>query len=359
MAAACRDPLPVALTAALVIALVAGHSWASAASSTSGSVGLLLPSTKSARWAQNAAYFVRRLHTDAPTANVVVLGSDGKQSTQLSQATTAIKSGAKVLVVAPINARAAARIITKAHHSHVQVIGYDRPIKGNKLDLYTGFDQTYAGRLEGRSILNHVRKHGRLVFINGPIDDDLARAEFDGYYAHTLQAKIRHHAYISIGTYWTNTWSTTDARWDMVDALFRDRNRVQGVLSGDDVLSQGVIKALRDVHYKRRVWITGAGATLAGLRSIIRGQQGMTVYEPGYLEASAAADAASSLLAGKPLPSNFDSTVDVGYGKVRAAIFDPIAVTRSSIKSTVIKDKFMSQRALCKGIQKLCRKYHI
>lgn len=325
----------------------------------SGAIGLLLPDKKNSRWLRDGNYFVQRMHQLAPQVNPVVLNAGGLESTQIRQAKTAISSGAKVLIVAPVNTSKARAIVAKAHAHDVMVIAYDRPIKSPNVALYTGFSSIAVGKLQGRFIAHHVPKGSRLVFINGPADDGVARAQYQGSYTDVLKSPLKTGDFRLGGMYWTTTWSATQANTDMIDALFRNHGRVRGVVAANDRLASGVVAALAEVHVHRKVWVTGANAGLPALRRILQGKQSMTVYKPLRQEANAAAEAATSMLAGAPLPAEFNKIFNDGYGPVRAAIYKPKLVVRSTIRKTVIKNRFVSKRQLCKGLAKLCRRYHI
>lgn len=327
--------------------------------SATGAVGLLLPDNSNLRWSEAARFFVQRLDRRIPHAKWVVLNAQGSEATQIGQAETAIASGAKVLVVAPVDPVAAGSIVDKAHQKHVTVIAYDQPIEVPNVDLYAGFDPVAVGKLQGTFIAKHVVRNGRIVFINGPADDGVATAQAQGYFGDVLETQIKKHRFAEAGAYWAPAWSASSAESDMIDALFRNHDSVQGVVAANDSLAAGVIAALRQVHYSHRVWVTGSDASITGLRAVIRGKQSMTVYKPVYMEAHAAADAAAAILLQAPTPKLFNRRFNAGYGSVRSALFRPAVVMRSTIRSTVLKDKFVTRKAICTGIEKLCKKFHI
>lgn len=357
-----RRAVSLALTLTLVLL---GASWwniaraQTTAVTAGGAVTLLVPDKTDPQWAKDASSFVSRLQSDLPDVKWVVLDAHGSEATQIQQAQTAIASGAKVLVVAPVNGESAGQIVPAAHKKHVAVIAYDSPIDARKLDLFVGFDPEAVGMLQGTFIAKHMPAHGRLVFINGPADNDVAEAEYKGSFGHVIKPKLDKRKFSLGGTYWTSSWSSTDAEDDMIDALFRNHSRIEGVVAASDSLAAGVIRALVRAHVPHPVPLTGSDASVAGIRALIEGTQSMTVYKPVYREANAAADAAVSILMHKPLPKEFKTMFRTKAGTVKSALSQPEPVTRSTIVRTVLKDHFVTQAEICTGLAALCKKYHI
>ena len=112
--------------------------------------------------------------------------------------------------------------------------------------------------------------------------------------------------------------------------------------------------------------MTGQDATLTGLDNILSGYQCGTVYKPIYKEASAAVALALYLRAGKAAPKsllNGTTTDPSSKKKVPSVLETPEWVTASTMKSTVVADKFVpvtGSGSLCAGSYKAdCTKYGI
>lgn len=332
---------------------------APSSTTSSGAVTLLLPDRTDPRWQQVASAFVQRMDSRLTNPKWLVLNAHDSEATQVQQAQTAVASGTKVLIVAPVNSASSGQIVPMAHRKGVKVIAYDWPIEAKNLDLYVGFDPVDVGKLQGDFIASHVPQGGKLVFINGPSHDDIAKSQRQGYYDDVLRPEVLRHRFYIVGRYWPPSWSSNgSARLDMQDALFRNNNKVQGVVAADDTLASGVMDELSQDHLSGSITLTGSDATVTALRAILQGTQGMTVYKPVYREADAAADAAIALLEHKAPPAEFDTHYQMRAGLVKAALFQPTAITRANIASTVIKDHFVTTKELCTGIESLCRKYH-
>jgi D-xylose transport system substrate-binding protein len=356
-----RTVVVAAVAAAILLAAVVSSRPAAAsrmATVSAGPVALLLPNKSNPRWQQDAGAFINRLQKLVPKAHYVVLNAHGSETNQIQEARTAVANGAKILVVAPVNPGPAGAIVPIAQSKKAVVIAYDAPIEAKKLDLFVGFDPEAIGALQGAFMAAHAPRKARLVYINGPSDDDVAVGQYDGY-SHVLQPKVQRHRLSIAGNYWTTEWSSAYAKADMIDALFRNHDQIQGVVAANDTLAAGVISALGQAHIRHNLRLTGADATLSGLRAIVRGSQSMTVYKPISLEANAAAEAVAALLSHTPIPGIFNYQFKMSAGEVRSAIFQPELVTAAKLSRTVLKDHFVTRRQLCGGMQALCRRDHI
>ena len=95
--------------------------------------------------------------------------------------------------------------------------------------------------------------------------------------------------------------------------------------------------------------VTGQDAELAGIQRILVGQQYMTVYKAIKPEAEAAAELAYDLLTKASVPAAMTNGQTVNNGKidVPSVLLTPIAVTKTNIKDTVVKDGFWSTSQIC------------
>ena len=75
----------------------------------------------------------------------------------------------------------------------------------------------------------------------------------------------------------------------------------------------------------------------------------MTVYKAIKPEAEAAATLAYDLLTKTPVPADMTGGKTTNNGKMDApsVLLTPVAVTKSSIKDTVVKDGFWTAQQIC------------
>lgn len=311
-----------------------------------GSVALLLPEQFTGRWVKDAAYFKQKLHQLNPQATVSVSNANANANLQASQASTAMTSGAKVIVIAAVDQLSAAPIVAKAARAGVQVIAYDRAIQSAQLKYYDSFDGIAVGQAQGRWLVNHVRKGGTIIVINGSQTDDNAHLFHTGYMSF-LQPKFGSGFYKNGGEYWTPQWVPATAGTEMSNALTNNHNNVQGVLSANDGMAAAIVAALKRVG-RAGIPVTGQDAQPDALGRILQGTQGMSVYKPLYEEANAAAVAANALLRGQPV-TNFTQMYHTHVAAVHAVLFKPVVITRANVRR-VVRDGFATWAQVCAGI---------
>jgi D-xylose transport system substrate-binding protein len=126
-------------------------------------------------------------------------------------------------------------------------------------------------------------------------------------------------------------------------------NQINGVYADTDANAAGVIAAAVAARFDTsRLALTGQGASLAGLQSILAGSQYMTVYDAIKPEAEKAASLAVALANGKRPTAPVTVFGASGPG-VPSFLLAPVSVTKSNIESTVVADGFVTAAQICVG----------
>jgi D-xylose transport system substrate-binding protein len=344
-------------TAASVVVLAAcgggggGSKSSSGSSATSGKVALLLPENKTARYeSQDRPLFEKRMKQLCPKCQIIYSNAEQDAAKQQSQAEAAITNGAKVLVLDPVDAKAAAAIVTRAKASKIPVVSYDRLIENADVNYFISFDNRRVGELQGTALVDKLKSsgkaNGKIVMINGSPTDSNA-ADFKAG-AHSVIDKSG----IKVAKeYDTPDWSPDKAQTEMEQAITAlGKSGFVGVYAANDGTGGGAIAAMKSagVNPSTRP-TTGQDAELAGIQRIVAGQQYMTVYKAIKLEAPDAADLAYGLLQGKTSSTLVNRTMNNGKKGVPSVILTPVAVTTKNIASTVVKDGFWSVKQICSG----------
>lgn len=332
---------------ALVLVLILVACGGGASGVTVGKkIALLVPDTTAARYdTKDRLYFegkLRQLCSDCQ----VLYSKAGQAAAQQTQAKTAITAGASVIVLDPVDAAAAASIVTMAKTSKVPVISYDTLVMNTAdLNYYVSFDDAAVGALQGTALLNAIGKKTKptIVEINGEAGD--AKAELFKQGAHSvLDGKVTFGRESS-----TSGWLPSNAEAAMRQALTALNKKVDGVLAANDAIAGGAITAMTNAGLKPLPPVTGEGADLDAVQRIVTGDQYMTVYESIKVEAEAAAQLAYDLAFGVAVPASTTSgkTVNNGSADVPWVVVNPVAVTKANIESTIVADGFWSAADIC------------
>ncbi len=312
-------------------------------------VVLLLPENVTARWeGQDRPRFIAALKKLVPDARVEVQNALNDSSKQQAQAEAALVKGAKVLVVAAVDQKAAAVIVNAAKKQNVPVIAYDRLIRNSPLAAYVSFDSVAVGAAEAGWLVKHTKQGDRIVIINGAPTDDNAHLVNKGTHR-VLDPLFKSGARVKVAEQWVPGWDPSKAQAVMEQILTRVGNKVDGVASANDGMAGGISAALKAQRLETKVPVTGQDATVEALQRIILGTQGVSVFKDIRLQAAGAAQVTADFLAGKTTSKAFNAKVANGKVQVPSVMLKVQPIDKTNVK-TLITNGFISKAALCKGI---------
>ena len=299
-------------------------------------IALLLPETKTTRYESfDKPLFEAKVKDLCSDCKVNYLNADQDASKQQQQAESAITDGASVLVLDPVDGKAATGIVKSAQSSDVPVVAYDRFIEG--ADYYISFDNERVGEMQGEALVKATGDSGDILMLNGSPTDPNAAQFKKG--AHSVIDKSGLNV---LAEYDNPDWSPDNAQKFTSSQLNNiEPSQLAGVYAANDGQAGGVFAALKAAGVTDFPPITGQDAELAAIQRILAGQQYMTVYKPIKTEADQAAKLAVDLVNGDK-PSD---TTD--FEGVPSYVLEPISVTKDNVKDTVVKDKFYSVDDIC------------
>jgi D-xylose transport system substrate-binding protein len=317
-----------------------------------GTIAWLLPESKTARYeSQDNPNFQREVKRLCSDCKVIYSNADQDAAKQQQQAEAAITQGADVMVLDPVDAAAAAAIVTRAKQSDIPVISYDRLLTDSDIDYYISFDNVRVGRLQAESLTKKLEEDGNgdgtIVMINGAPTDNNAKLFKQGAMSVFDQSDLK------IGRdFDTPDWSPDEAQQEMEQSITSLGNDgFVGVYAANDGTAGGAIAAMKSAGINPSTRpTTGQDAELAAIQRILVDEQYMTVYKAIKPEAEAAAQLAVALVQGKQPPSGLvNDKVDNGMKQVPSVLLTPVAVTKDNIQDTIVKDGFWTPQQICTG----------
>jgi D-xylose transport system substrate-binding protein len=322
-----------------------------------GKIAVILPdTTTSARYTEFDAPYLKRSFEEAglTSSDYTIQNAQGSDSTQLTDAQSAITGGAAVLVVDPLDAGVGASIENYAKSHGVPVIDYDRLTLGGTRSYYVSFDNVKVGDVIGKGFTQcvtdwKVKKPEAIVMAGDPTDNN-ATLFSQGYDA-VLKPLVDSGKYV-ITARPAGTWDPPTALTEFQQA-FTAHSSTNAVLVPNDANAAPIITYLKHQQIPAKTFpVTGQDASLIGLQNVLSGYQCGTAYKPIYLEAQAAAALAIYLNAGQTPPAGLvngqteDTTANV---QVPSALLTPEWVTTDNMADTVVKDSFVTAKDLCAG----------
>lgn len=318
-----------------------------------GKIALLLPETTTARYeAADRPLFEQRVKQECPDCEILYSNADQDSQQQLQQVESAITEGAEVLVLDPVDATAAAGMVTRANQADIPVISYDRLILNADLEYYVSFDNERVGELQGTALSDKLEQVGEasgpIVKINGDPADTNAALFKSG------SNKVFEQRGVDIAREFdTPDWLPANAQQEAEQAITALGNDgFAAIYAANDGTASGAIAALKGAGIDPGTrYVTGQDAELDAIQRILAGEQFMTIYKSYKQEAEATADLAVALVRGEDPPSGLvNDELDNETEQVPSVILTPVVVsTPQQIQDTVIKDGLYSVQEICSG----------
>ncbi len=324
-------------------------------------VGIAMPTKSSSRWIADGDNIVKQLQAKGYEVDLQY-GEDNVEN-QVAQIENMITKGANVLVVASIDGEALSDVLQKAKDSHIPVIAYDRLIKKTpNVDYYATFDNFKVGVLQGQYIEEKLGlKEGKGPFnieiFGGSPDDNNAYMFFDG--AMSILKPYIDSGKLVVKSGQVDMKVCATLRWDGATAQTRMDNllsknytsdKVDAVLSPYDGISIGVISSLKAVGYgsgsRPMPVITGQDAEIPSIKSIIKGDQSMTVFKDTRELAKVTVAMVEAVLNGKTAETNDNKTYNNGVKVVPSYLLPPVAVDKTNYKKALVDSGYYTEDQL-------------
>ncbi len=337
----------------------AGSSSGSAASGAA-QVGVILPDTQSSqRWESFDKPYLQQAF-DAAGIKADIQNALGDKSKFATIADSMIQEGVKVLIITNLDSASGAQVETKAKNAGIKTIDYDRLTLGGSADYYVSFDNVKVGELQGSTLVKCLgsKADARIIEINGSPTDNNATLFKQGY---DSQLSPKYSAgWKKVGDQSVPNWDNAQAGTIFEQLLTAAGNKVDGVLVANDGMAQSVITVLKKNGLNAKVPVTGQDATPDGLRSVLVGDQCMTVYKAVKGEAKAAADAAVAIIKGGTVATTGTVKDSTAGRDVPSVLLMPVAIQAPQVKD-VVADGFVTAAEICTtdAAKAACTKYGV
>ncbi|HEY5230946.1 MAG TPA: substrate-binding domain-containing protein [Galbitalea sp.] len=349
------------LTAGTLTACSSTPSGTSGSKSTAYKIGFLLPDDVTARYAAaDQPDFVKAIAKDDPSAIVLYENANGSATNQQQQAQAMLAQGVNVLVLDAFDGEAAQSIVSAADAKKVPVIDYDRLVDGGKSNYYVSFDNQKVGVLQGTAFVAQLKKENvpagaGILMVDGSPTDNNATLFAKG--AHSV---IDGSGYKILAEYHTPGWDPAQAQTWAASEIAKFGTQIKGIYAANDGTAGGVIAAAHAAKFDlSQMALTGQDATVAGMQSILSGDQFMSVYKAIVPEANEAASLAIALAKGQH-PKAPTTVAGASGPGVPSFLLVPVSVVRGTIESTVVADGFDAVADICTGsYAALCTQYGV
>jgi D-xylose transport system substrate-binding protein len=322
-------------------------------------IALLLPENETPRYETNdKPSFYKAVEEQCPECEISYYNAGGDVEKQASQGEAALTQGAEVMVVDPMDSKAAAVIVEKAHAQDVPTVSYDRLIENSEVAGYVSFDNERVGEQQAEKLSEKLKEIGKpkgpIIKINGDPADPNAALFKSG------SNKVFEKEGVEIAKeYDTPGWTAENAQKEADQAITAlGKNGFAAIYAANDETGGGAIAAMKGagINPEERP-VTGQDSTVAGLQRILVGEQFMTIFKPIEPEAKIAAEMAISLgETGEVKTAEPTQMIENGKTEVPSILLTSTPVVKENINETVIAEKFVSPEELCEGaFAKACK----
>lgn len=355
--------LAVAFTSLLLVACGnGGESGGDDGGEEKAYVGIAMPTQSAERWIDDGNNIVNELE-ELGYETDLQFGEDDV-SNQVAQIENMITKGVDILVIASIDGSALTDVLQKAADEDITVIAYDRLLMNSEhVDYYVTFDNFGVGVLGATYIeealgLNEGEEGPfNIELFGGSPDDNNAVINFDGVMSvfqdyidgGQLVVKSGQTEFNQIATLrWDG--SAAQSRMDnLLSANYTD-DTLDAVLSPYDPISLGIISSLKGIGYGSDDLplpvITGQDANVAGVKSIIAGEQTQTIFKDTRTLAQHTIDMIESIVNGEEVEVNDTETYDNGEIVVPTYTAEPVSVDINNYEEVLIDSGYYTPEEL-------------
>jgi D-xylose transport system substrate-binding protein len=309
-------------------------------------IGFSMDTLKEERWQRDKEFIEAKAKEMG--VKVIVQVANGDDKLQMEQAENLLTQGVDVLLVAPHNGEVAASIVEAAKRQNVPVISYDRLIRNSDVSLYVSHQVVKIGEMQAKYCLDHAPK-GNYVIVGGSPTDNNAVLLHQGQ-MNILKPAIDRGDIKIVADQYAKEWKATEALNITENALTQTKNDIAAVVCSNDGTAGGAIQALEEQKLIGKVIVSGQDAELAACQRIVEGKQSMTVFKPIKPLADVAVESAIKLARGEQIQTA--DKVNNGMKDVPAILLEPVAVDKSNMADTVIKEGFQKLEAVYQNVPK-------
>jgi D-xylose transport system substrate-binding protein len=304
--------------ASVAPASVAPASVAPASAAAGCVVGVSWNNFQQPRWAAHDEPGIQKT-VEAGGGSYIRADANLRSEQQLTDITTMISKGAKVLIILAQDNKAILPALKAAADAGIPVIAYDRLIEDPSV-LYITFDNVGVGKAEASAILAKVPKGNYVLITGDPGDANASTFLPQGWDQAGLATKVASGDITILngpkGTA-TDAWATEKAQSNMeaiIDKANADGKKIDAILAENDSTALGVVAALTTKSYGFPP-LSGQDGDPANLNNVALGKQYVDVWKNANELGKAAGAAALQLCAGSKV-----SAVTLPTGAIEASV---------------------------------------
>ncbi|MDJ0378294.1 substrate-binding domain-containing protein [Cryobacterium sp. PH31-L1] len=240
-----------------------------------------------------------------------IVDAQNDSATQANQLATAAASGAKAVIVNPVDSDAAASAVDALITAGIPVIGVDRTVTGVDLASLVASDNVAGGRQAADELAKAMGETGTVIHLQGVAGTSASRERGAGF-----DEGMKAYPDITVVATQTANFDRA-AALDVTTNLLQANPGVTGLFAENDEMALGAIQALGD-KAGSEVFVVGFDGTTDGLDAITAGTLVATIAqqpaELGKLAVESAIKAIKGETIAKTVPVEVVSVTKTNVG---------------------------------------------
>ena len=234
-------------------------------------IGLSMKTRAQRRWTLDEAQM--QAEADKLGVKLIFQWANDSPTEQTAQFENLLSQNVDAMIIVPVDAAAAAKLVDEAHQQHVPVISYDVDVPGARLDFKVTRDNYQVGVVQAHAALKFAPK-GVYALVKGDPANNVAHALSDAYEKELGADKDIKIVY----NQFTANWDPKAAQSVAENVLSANADKVDAFVTSNDGMATGVAQAIEGRNLQGKVFISGLDAETPALRLIADGVQTMTVW---------------------------------------------------------------------------------
>ena len=204
---------------------------------------------------------------------VEYLNSKGDSNLQIDQLNEAIDKGAAAIVLLAVDGSAAIPAVERANAAGIPVISTNRDLNGGKFAQVMS-DEKQAGRLQGEYMAKHLPQGAKVVYLMGESSLSGAVLRWEGFKEACLDKRPDIQLLVKEDCGWSEANS-----FRTVSLWLKIFPQIDGVISGNDGMALGALRALKAAGREKGVLISGVDAMEPAVKAVAAGEMSQTVKQ--------------------------------------------------------------------------------
>ena len=336
-------------------------SESAATAQSKGTIGITLPTQELARCLKDQEYLTQYLNERG--YDVDVQFAKGDAATQVAQMENMITNGVVGIICSPWDGSALTSAVEAAHNAGIPVIAYDALILNTPyIECYAADDLRGIGALQAQYIVDTLKLDSSdeahtLELFAGDYADANAPLFFEGAmnvltpYIESGKLVVK-SGQTEFNVVATAEWDGAKAqsRMDAILSTYYLDEPIEAVLCQNDDLAAGVISACKSAGYGTEAMplpiTTGQDCTISAVKSILAGEQSMTVFKDIKQLAYNGAYFIDCLVQGQTPEIENPVVYNNGSVDVKASAVEPLALTADKVQELVIDSDYYTKADL-------------